>query len=68
VFAPSSLIADTKLATLLELKFVRLDSTPVVKLILEKLLSTSKLVKGEPLVIEPGLVNEPASLKIIVAI
>jgi hypothetical protein len=68
VFELTSLIATTKLATLPAPRFVRLDNTPVVKLIFEKLLSTSKLVKGEPLAVDPGLDIEPASLKIIVAI
>jgi hypothetical protein len=34
----------------------------------EKLLSTSKLVRGEPFAVEPGLAIEPASLRIMFAI
>jgi hypothetical protein len=68
VFELTSLRATTKLATLPAPRFVRLDNTPKVMLILEKLLSTSKLVRGEPLAVEPGLDIEPESLKIIVAI
>ena len=60
-----SLIATTKLPCAV---VARLVKTPRVTLMLEKLLSTSKLVRGEPFADEPGLVIEPASLRIIVAI
>ena len=60
-----SLIATTKLPCAV---VARLVKTPRVTLMLEKLLSTSKFVRGEPFAVEPGLVIEPASLRIIVAI
>jgi hypothetical protein len=57
-------MADTKFALAVVLK---LDRTPSVILILEKLLSTSELVRGVPLTVEPGLEIELAVLKSIVA-
>ena len=60
-----SLIATTKLPCAV---VARLVKTPRVTLMLEKLLSTSKLVRGDPFAVEPGLAIEPASLRIIVAI
>jgi len=60
----TELIAATKLALAVVFK---LDSTPNVRLIFEKLLSTSELVRAVPLTVAPGLVIELAVLKIIVA-
>ena len=60
-----SLIATTKLPCAVVARLVKI---PRVTLMLEKLLSTSKLVRGDPFAVEPGLVIEPASLRIIVAI
>ena len=59
------LIAATRLALA---EVLKLDRTPNVILMLEKLLSTSKLVRGEPFAVEPGLVIDPASLRIMFAI
>ena len=59
------LMADTRLALA---DVVRLERVPRVILMFEKLLSTSKLVRGDPFAVEPGLDIEPESLKIIVAI
>ena len=61
----NSLIATTRLPWAV---VVRLVKTPEVIFKFEKLLSTSKLVNGDPLAVAPGLVKEPASLKMIVAI
>ena len=60
-----SLIATTKLPCAV---VARLDKIPRVTLMLEKLLSTSKLVRGEPFAVEPGLDIDPASLRIMFAI
>ena len=60
-----SLIATTKLPCAV---VARLDKIPRVTLMLEKLLSTSKLVRGEPFAVEPGLEIDPASLRIMFAI
>ena len=60
-----SLIATTKFPCAV---VARLDKIPRVTLMLEKLLSTSKLVRGEPFAVEPGLEIDPASLRIMFAI
>jgi len=60
-----SLIATTKFPCAVVARLVKI---PRVTLMLEKLLSTSKFVRGEPFAVDPGLVIDPASLRIIVAI
>jgi len=60
-----SFIATTKFPCAVVARLVKI---PRVTLILEKLLSTSKLVRGEPFADEPGLVIDPASLRIMFAI